>query len=108
MKRVVKEITRFNFLIILLSQLLIGNSVYSQVSGKHFDLFVNSELSYYVTEHTQLICGLRYYNNFYHNSKSDNSLLNIHPGLAYETGDNFLIVINSPVGLYGKNEIQCY
>lgn len=74
----------------------------------HYDLFVNSDLGYYVNEHTQLICGLSYYNNFYQNSKSNNSLFDIHPGISYETGDNFLIVISSPIGLYGKNETQSF
>jgi hypothetical protein len=74
----------------------------------HYDLFINSDLGYYANEHTQLICGLSYYNDFYNDSKLNNSLLDIHPGISYETGENFLIVISSPIGLYGKNEKQNY
>lgn len=74
----------------------------------HYDLFINSDFGYYINDHTQLICGLSYYYNFYKDPKSDNSLLDIHPGISYETGDNFLIVLSSPFGLYGKNETQSY
>ena len=76
--------------------------------NNHFDLFLNSDIGYYIKEHAQLICGLSYFNNFYHDSYSDNSLLNIHPGISYETGENFLIIISSPIGLYGKNIDQSY
>ena len=73
----------------------------------HSDVFVNSDVGFYIKEHAQLICGLSYMNTFYTNSEINNSLFSIHPGISFETGDNFLIVLSSNFGLYGKNTNQC-
>lgn len=86
-----------------------GQRLFNNVNeNNHSDLFINSDIGYYIKEHAQLICGVSYFNNFYKNSKSDNSLFNIHPGISYETGENFLIVLSTQIGLYGKNIDQCY
>jgi hypothetical protein len=74
----------------------------------HSDLFINTDIGFYPKEHIQLICGMGYYNLFYRDANKNVFMIDIHPGISYETGENFLIVISSLIGLYGKNEHQWY
>lgn len=77
-------------------------------SNNHSDLFVNTDIGFYPKEQVQLICGLSYFNHFYRNNAMNTFLLDIHPGISYETGENFLIVLGSSFGLLGKNVSQAW
>lgn len=77
-------------------------------ANNHSDLFINTDMGYFAKEHIQLICGIGYYGFFYKNASESISMIDFHPGISYETGENFLIVLSSAIGLYGKNENQWY
>jgi hypothetical protein len=74
----------------------------------HYLAFVDTDLGYYINGDTQLILGCSYFSRFGNGSRLNSDLLTINPGLSYESGDNFLMVISSPIGLKGKYGIQNY
>lgn len=89
------------------NSLLIDFDIQTQKNVKKTEcnnnMFVNSDIGYYISNHCQIIMGLSYYSSLYYNNKLNSNLLFANPGISYETGDDFLIVVSSPLGLYGKN-----
>jgi hypothetical protein len=76
--------------------------------NNHTDVFISTDCGFYPKEQIQLIGGMGYYTNIFEDSSLNSGMLEIHPGVSYETGENFLIVASSSIGLLGKNETQSW
>lgn len=76
------------------------------IDGHTQGLYINSDIGYYLIENVNFIIGLNYncqsYSQEFHNSE----LLTLNTGLAIEKAKNFILVINAPFDLMGKNEYR--
>jgi hypothetical protein len=72
--------------------------------GDHrYDLFLTADAGYYIKPGIQFIAELNYSaSNFYETSLSNDCLI-LNTGLTIETAENFIIVLNTPLPLLGKN-----
>jgi len=66
------------------------------------DFFINTDLGYYIDK-TQLILGI-YYTSISHLKKSKKVTVNL--GTTIERNDDFILVLNFPIDIYGKNTKQ--
>lgn len=70
------------------------------------NLFLDSELGYYVYDHRlQIIGGLSFNYNNHKLDQHDTYRLTFNPGITIETGKSYIIVIYFPIDLLG-NEIE--
>lgn len=71
-------------------------------STKSSSVYMSADAGYYVFSHNfQIIAGLGYQ---HHNYDSMNQFfVTIYPGVTIETGKNYIIVLNTPLDIYGKN-----
>lgn len=65
------------------------------------DLFINSELGYYINKNTLGIVGLGY-TRFSNSDSPDSKLISLYPGFAIER-TNIIIVFQGQFDLFGKN-----
>lgn len=73
-----------------------------KVEGTHNnDMFVNCDIGYYITEGFQVIIGANYQQ--YNYTDTEISLLTLNPGVTIERAENFLLVLNFPYDITGKN-----
>lgn len=71
----------------------------------HGSFYFNTDIGYYVFKHQlQIIAGLGYQQSNYDQFTS--SVFTINPGVTVETGKNYVIVINAPFDIYGRNAIK--
>ncbi len=68
------------------------------------DFFIYSDLGYYVNK-IQLILGL-YYSSYSDRVNKNKFTINI--GTTIERNDNFILVLNFPIDIYGKNAKQIF
>jgi len=84
-----------------------GQKLFSSTLENHFlDLFINLDYSYWLTEEFQLTAGLNYSNAMFENYNEE--LLSLNIGTTIERHENYLLVINSPINIYGKNVQQVF
>lgn len=68
--------------------------------------YVNSDIGYYLLEKINFIVGLNYNYQAYENSDNNSHLLALNTGLAIERAKHFILVLNAPFDILGKNEYQ--
>jgi len=76
------------------------------VDGHTQGFNVNSDIGYYLMEKVNFIIGLNYAYQTYNTNLDDSYLLTLNTGVAIEKAENFILVINAPFDLLGKNEYQ--
>ena len=76
--------------------------------GHNQGIYISSDIGYYLIKNVDLIMGLNYY--FMDNIISSNrsNLLTLNPGIAIEKAKNFILILNTPIDLSGKNEYSSY
>ena len=74
--------------------------------GHSNGLFLNSDIGYYFLEKINFIVGLNYNYKIFDNSDDNSYLLTLNTGIAIEKAENFILVINAPFDLMGKNEYR--
>ena len=84
--------------------------------GKYFNqdnidylTYLSADAGYYFFNHQfQVVTGLGY-KYFKHNETVDNQfLLTFYPGITIETGERYILVLTSPVDIYGENIIKTF
>jgi len=79
----------------------------SKLEENHvLDYFIDLDYSYWVSPQFQVIAGLNYYNSKYDNYNENSLILNL--GTTIERQKNYLLVLNSPLNLMGKNVSQTF
>ena len=77
------------------------------ILGGHTDAFrVSTDLGYYILNRINLIAGLTYNQALFEDSISNSYLLTLNTGFTVERGENFILIINAPFDLMGKNEFR--
>jgi hypothetical protein len=76
------------------------------IAGHTQGVFFNSAVGYYIFENVNLLTALSYNYKFYNNPTDDSYLLTLNTGIAIERAKHFILVINAPFDLLGKNEYQ--
>ena len=76
------------------------------IGGHSNGFFLNSDIGYYFLEKVNFIVGLNYNYKIFENSVDDSYLLTLNTGIAIEKAENFILVINAPFDLMGKNEYR--
>ncbi|MEA3444919.1 MAG: hypothetical protein U9R19_09380, partial [Bacteroidota bacterium] len=67
---------------------------------------INSDIGYYLMERVNFIVGLNYGSQAYNASTNNSQLLTLNTGVAIEKAEHFILVLNAPFDLLGKNEYQ--
>lgn len=76
---------------------------------KHqFDYFFNIDAGYYVNKYLQPVIALNYYMSGFQESTLNSELMIINPGITIEPAERFLMVINIPISILGKNHSVIY
>ncbi len=84
--------------------------------GKYFDqnnidylTYISADAGYYFFSHQfQVVAGIGY-KNFKHIQSADNQFLfTFYPGITVETGKKYILVLTSPIDIYGKNIIKTF
>ncbi|NPA43996.1 MAG: TonB-dependent receptor [Chlorobi bacterium] len=69
-------------------------------------IYLSSDIGYYLFENINFITGFSY---SFRNNDDDNLnsyLFTLNPGIAIEKAERFILVLNSPIDLFGKNEYK--
>ena len=78
----------------------------STIGGHTDGIFLNSDIGYYFIEKANFIIGLNYHYKIFDNNKDNSYLLTLNTGITIEKAKNFILVINLPFDLMGKNEYR--
>ncbi|MCD4772735.1 MAG: hypothetical protein K8R41_05050 [Bacteroidales bacterium] len=76
------------------------------LSGHTNGFHINSDIGYYLMEKVNFIVGLNYNYQVYNVNIDDSYLLTLNTGLAIERAEHFILVINAPFDILGKNEYK--
>ncbi|HAG15408.1 MAG TPA: hypothetical protein DCG69_02645 [Bacteroidales bacterium] len=76
------------------------------IAGHTHGVFLDSAIGYYILENVNFLAALSYNYKFYSNPTDDSYLLTLNTGIAIEKAEHFILVINAPFDLLGKNEYQ--
>lgn len=74
--------------------------------GHTHGFYLNSDIGYYLMDRVNFIVGLNYNFKAHENDIDNSHLLTLNTGIAIEKAENFILVINAPIDLFGKNEYQ--
>ncbi len=76
------------------------------IEGHDQGIHISTDLGYYLIENVNFITGFNY--TFKNNDIFDQNshLFTFNPGIAIEKAENFILVLNSPIDLFGKNEFK--
>ena len=74
--------------------------------GHTHGFYLNSDIGYYLMDRVNFIAGLNYGYKVFNASIDNSHLLTLNTGIAIEKAENFILVINAPIDLFGKNEYQ--
>lgn len=69
-----------------------------------YDYFLNTDFGYYIHKDIQLIAGINYALNRFNSTTMNHDHLFLNLGTTIETARHFIIVINSPLCITGRNE----
>ncbi len=76
------------------------------IDGHSQGLFVNADFGYYLLENIDFIVGLNYNYKGFDNFLNNSHLLSLNTGVAIERAKHFILVLNVPFDILGKNEYQ--
>ncbi len=79
----------------------------NETANNHKDgIFLSSDIGYYLFENVNFISGFSY--SFRNNDDAEEKsyLFTLNPGIAIEKAERFILVLNSPIDLLGKNEYK--
>jgi len=76
------------------------------LDGHRHGFYLNSDLGYYLMDRVNFIVGLNYGYKVFEASIDNSHLLTLNSGIAIEKAENFILVLNTPIDLIGKNEYQ--
>lgn len=76
------------------------------VNGHTHGFYLNSDIGYYLMDRINFIVGLNYNYKVFDASIDNSHLLTLNTGIAIEKAENFILVLNAPFDLLGKNEYQ--
>ena len=74
--------------------------------GHYQGFYMNSDIGYYLMDNVNFIMGLNYNFQSYDEQIDNAHLLTLNTGVAIEKAKNFILVLNAPFDLFGKNEYQ--
>lgn len=74
--------------------------------GHTHGFYLNSDIGYYLMDRVNFIVGLNYGYKVFNASIDNSSLLTLNTGIAIEKAKHFILVLNAPFDLFGKNEYQ--
>ncbi|MBT6688052.1 MAG: hypothetical protein HN704_09535 [Bacteroidetes bacterium] len=80
--------------------------IYTIIGGHNYGYSLSSDFGYYIIEDVNFIIGANYSQNKFDDIGNDSYLLTINPGIAIEKAKNFILVLNTPLSLLGKNEYK--
>ncbi|NPA68410.1 MAG: hypothetical protein GXO50_07370 [Chlorobi bacterium] len=76
------------------------------VAGHDRGYYVNTDIGYYLFENINFIAGFYYLFRDHENPELDSYLFTFNPGIAVERAERFILVLNAPFDLFGKNEYK--
>lgn len=76
------------------------------VDGHTQGLYLNGDMGYYLLEKINFIVGLNYNCQNFDRTENNSELLSLNTGVAIERAENFILVINAPFDILGKNEYR--
>lgn len=78
-----------------------------KLDDKHLgDIFLNSDIGYFVTKNIQVVAGVNYSETRFEQTLNNCSLFTLNTGITLECAENFILVLNAPFDLAGKNNYK--
>jgi hypothetical protein len=74
--------------------------------GHTHGYYINSDIGYYFMDKVNFILGFNYNFKAYNESINNSHLLTLNTGIAIEKAEHFILVLNAPFDILGKNEYQ--
>ena len=74
--------------------------------GHNHGFYVNTDMGYYLLKKVNFIIGLNYNFQSYKANINNSYLLTLNTGIAIEKAKHFILVLNAPFDLLGKNDYQ--
>ncbi|MBN1250763.1 MAG: hypothetical protein JXR51_08150 [Bacteroidales bacterium] len=78
------------------------------VAGHKQGMFLSTDFGYYLIDNVNFILGMNYFFKEYDTFENNSHLFTLNPGIAIEKAENFILVLNAPIDLFGKNEYQVF
>ncbi|OQX97327.1 MAG: hypothetical protein B6I20_12855 [Bacteroidetes bacterium 4572_117] len=75
-------------------------------AGHDQGMCFSTDFGYYFIENVNFIIGMNYFFEDYEVFEDNSRLFTFNPGIAIEKAENFILVLNSPIDLFGKNEYK--
>ena len=79
---------------------------HTTVGGHSQGFTISTDIGYYLFEDISFIVGFVYSYDNNHNFIKQSNLFTFNPGIAIEKAKNFILVLNAPIDIIGKNEYQ--
>jgi len=79
---------------------------HNTIEGHNQGIYLNSDIGYYFLEKIDFIIGLNFNYQCYDARSNDSYLLTLNTGVAIKRAKNFILVLNAPFDILGKNEFQ--
>lgn len=76
------------------------------IDGHNQGIYLNTDAGYYIFEGINFIFGVNYNCQNYTTSDKNSYVLSLNAGLAIERAKNFILVVNAPFDILGRNEYQ--
>lgn len=68
--------------------------------------YLNTDIGYYLLDKVNFIIGINYNYQFYEIHSRNSNILTLNTGIAIEKASNFILVLNAPFDILGRNEYQ--
>lgn len=80
--------------------------IHKTITNHKKGVYLSSDIGYYLLKNINFISGFSY--SFRNNDAPEQNsyLFTFNPGIAIEKAERFILVLNSPVDLFGKNEYK--
>lgn len=76
------------------------------IDGHSQGIYLNTDAGYYIFDGINFIVGVNYNCQNYTTTELNSFVFSINAGLAIERAKNFILVLNAPFDILGKNEYQ--
>ncbi len=80
--------------------------IHKTIANHKNGVYISSDIGYYLIKNINFISGFSY--SFKNNDEQEKCsyLFTYNPGIAVEKAERFILVLNSPIDLLGKNEYK--
>lgn len=81
-----------------------GQKYFKNLNNGHYsDIFASTDFGFIIFYNLQTVLGVIYKTSIFDNSIENVHLLTINPGITIESAENFILALNYPIDIMGRN-----